>query len=65
MKNSFIAIVLTTLLFSCQNKAQDKVSSRCINNKLWLKRTIYQFKVKDLYGDDFDFSTLKERKLWL
>ena len=63
MKKSFIAIVLTTLLFSCQNKAQNKVTSVATNNSIMAKETIYQFKVTDLYGEEFDFSTLKGKKI--
>ena len=29
------------------------------------QQTIYQFKVKDLYGNDFDFATLKGKKIML
>jgi len=65
MKNSFIAIVLTTLLFSCQNKAQNNVSSVATNNISMEKKTIYQFKVTDLNGDEFDFSTLKGKKIMI
>ena len=65
MKNSFIAILLTTLLFSCQNKAQDKVSYVASNNNIMAKETIYQFKVKDLSGDDFDFSSLQGKKVMI
>lgn len=65
MKNSFITILLTTLLFSCQNKAQDKVNYVASNNNIMAKETIYQFKVKDLSGDDFDFSTLKGKKIMI
>ncbi|CAM3627944.1 glutathione peroxidase [Flavobacterium gelidilacus] len=64
MKNSFIAIVLTTLLFSCQNKAQEKVATVAANNPtIMTKENIYQFKVTDLYGAEFDFSTLKGKKI--
>lgn len=63
MKKSFIAIVLTTLLFSCQNKAQNKVSAVATNQKNMEKENIYQFKVTDLSGEVFDFSTLKGKKI--
>jgi len=63
MKKSFITIVLTTLLFSCQNKAQNKVTSVATNNSIMEKETIYQFKVTNLYGEEFDFSTLKGKKI--
>jgi glutathione peroxidase len=65
MKKSLIAIVLTTFLFSCQNKAQDKVSSVAANNTIMAKENIYQFKVTDLYGEEFDFSTLKGKKIMI
>lgn len=65
MKKSLIAIVLTTFLFSCQNKAQDKVSSIAANTTTMAKENIYQFKVTDLYGDEFDFSTLKGKKIMI
>ena len=65
MKNSFIAILLTTLLFSCQNKAQDKVSYVVSNSNVMAKETIYQFNVKDLSGDDFDFSSLQGKKVMI
>ena len=65
MKNSFIAIVLTTLLFSCQNKAQDKALAVASNNSNMVKETIYQFKVTDLSGEAFDFSTLEGKKIMI
>lgn len=65
MKKSFIAIVVITLLFSCQNKAQDKVSAVAANNTIMEKETIYQFKVTDLTGEEFDFSTLKGKKIMI
>ncbi|WP_339888614.1 glutathione peroxidase [uncultured Flavobacterium sp.] len=63
MKKSFIAIVLTALLFSCQNKAQNKALSVASNTKIMEKENIYQFKVTDLNGEEFDFSTLKGKKI--
>lgn len=65
MKKSFIAIVLTTFLFSCQNRAQDKVSSVAANNTTMTKENIYQFKVTDLFGEEFDFSSLKGKKIMI
>ncbi|WP_338377283.1 glutathione peroxidase [uncultured Flavobacterium sp.] len=63
MKKSFITILLATLLFSCQNKAQNHVTSVATNNSIMAKETIHQFKVTDLYGDEFDFSSLKGKKI--
>lgn len=53
------------LLWSCQNQAQ----KNNINNKTMetptavAAETIYQFKVKDLYGEEFDFASLKGKKI--
>ena len=30
-----------------------------------MTKTIYDFKVKDLYGEEFDFSTLKGKKIMI
>lgn len=65
MKKSLIAIVLTTFLFSCQNRAQDKVSSVAANTTTMTKENIYQFKVTDLFGEEFDFSSLKGKKIMI
>jgi len=52
------------LMVSCQNQAQTKtVASKSDNNKTMAKETIYQFKVKDLYGEEFDFASLKGKKV--
>ena len=52
------------LMISCQNQAQTKsVASKSDNNKTMAKETIYQFKVKDLYGEEFDFASLKGKKV--
>ena len=52
------------LMVSCQNQAQTKmVASKSDNNKTMAKETIYQFKVKDLYGEEFDFASLKGKKI--
>lgn len=48
MKNILIAMLLLSITFL---KAQD------------MKQNIYQFKVTDLYGNEFDFSTLKGKKI--
>ncbi len=65
-----IGIVLSTLALSC-DKAQDTKKQLAINtdeNSTALqnsKENIYQFKVKDLYGSDFDFSSLKGKKIMI
>lgn len=53
------------LLFSCQNQAQTKTTKKTDKTKTMSASTIYQFKVKDLYGKEFDFSTLKGKKVMI
>jgi glutathione peroxidase len=55
----FIAILI---LSSCQNQAQNN-NKAMESQKPVQTQTIYQFKVTDLYGKEFDFSTLKGKKL--
>ena len=55
----FIAILI---LSSCQNQAQNNNKSM-ETQKPVQSQTIYQFKVTDLYGKEFDFSKLKGKKL--
>ena len=50
-------------LFSCQNQAQTNDLKSSKKNKVMTAATIYQFKVKDLYGEEFDFSSLKGKKV--
>ncbi len=69
MKNTLLLIAFTAF-FSCKNQAQE-VSVSTINtvdltnlksNKME-KQNIYQFKVTDLSGKEFDFATLKGKKI--
>lgn len=50
-------------LYSCQNQAQNKVSNQLTSAQPMEKQTIYQFKVKDLEGNEFDFASLKGKKI--
>lgn len=50
-------------LYSCQNQAQNKVSNQVTSVQAMEKQTIYQFKVKDLEGNEFDFASLKGKKI--
>lgn len=51
-------------LSSCQNQAQNNVAPiKEIKELVMEKQTIYQFKVKDLSGDEFDFASLKGKKI--
>jgi len=63
-----IAILISTvcLFCSCQNKEQLVASNAFVvtsNNEIMEKETIYQFKVKDLAGNEFDFNSLKGKKI--
>ena len=55
----FIAILI---LSSCQNQAQNNIKAMESQTPVQTQ-AIYQFKVTDLYGKEFDFSTLKGKKL--
>ena len=59
-----ILLLLSVIsLYSCQNQAQNKVSNQVTSVQPMEKQTIYQFKVKDLEGNDFDFASLKGKKI--
>jgi glutathione peroxidase len=51
------------LLFSCQNKAQNAMSSNTNSSVTMTKQSIHQFKVTDLSGNTFDFASLKGKKV--
>lgn len=53
-------------MLSCHNQAQNqgKSTQKSENNTTKMeKQTIYQFKVTDLYGNEFDFASLKGKKI--
>ena len=69
MKNSLLLLMITAF-FSCKNYSQEISVSTTnivdINKNVQIKmekQTIYQFKVKDLSGKEFDFATLKGKKI--
>lgn len=64
MKKLVILAGVAIMLFSCQNHAQTKkATTTATKTKTMSKETIYQYKVKDLYGEEFDFSKLKGKKI--
>ena len=63
MKKSLLLFLAITSLWSCQNQAQNKTSTQSKSETPMSAETIYQFKVEDLSGDAFDFSTLKGKKI--
>jgi glutathione peroxidase len=64
MKKLVTLFSVVALFFSCQNQAQKKQTTTATATTIPMaKETIYQFKVEDLSGDSFDFSTLKGKKI--
>lgn len=64
MKNIFMAVVLASLIGCQQNNAQNKTAKAGNQKeKVMAKENIYQFKVTDLYGKQFDFASLKGKKV--
>lgn len=64
MKKVVTLFSVVALFFSCQNQAQKKQTTTVTATTTPMaKETIYQFKVEDLSGNTFDFSTLKGKKI--
>lgn len=61
MKSSFLIIFSCFLLMSCQNQAQTKKENKVTQPAM--KQSIYTFKVEDLEGNEFDFASLKGKKI--
>lgn len=61
MRKSVLLLTIL-ILFSCRNQAQN--NKKTMETQAPVKtETIYQFKVTDLYGKEFDFATLKGKKI--
>lgn len=52
-----------SLLFSCKNQAQEAAVVKPLNTNTMSKETIYSYKVNDLSGSEFDFASLKGKKI--
>lgn len=64
MKKLVLAFAFISCFACQQNQAQNKTAkSVAEKNKTMAKENIYQFKVKDLEGKDFDFASLKGKKI--
>ncbi|NBU80815.1 MAG: glutathione peroxidase [Flavobacteriaceae bacterium] len=58
-----IVLFITVLtIYSCQNQAQNRKKTM-ESQQVISAETIYQFKVTDLYGKEFDFASLKGKKI--
>lgn len=63
MKNVILAFGLLFVL-GCQGQNQNKKTMETAQkNKVMTTQTIYQFKVKDIEGKEFDFASLKGKKI--
>ena len=65
MKKLLVLTCSALFLFSCQNQAQSKKSNKNKSEIAMEKQNIYQFKVEDLSGNVFDFSSLKGKKVMI
>lgn len=68
MKKIILLSCSVLLLWSCQSNAQPNSDTNTTENNKTMNtavkaETIYQFKVKDLYGQEFDFASLKGKKI--
>lgn len=64
MKKALLMCCLPLLFFNCQSNAQ-KNNNEAHHPETMNKETIYQFKVEDLEGNEFDFATLKGKKVMI
>jgi glutathione peroxidase len=59
-------LVMAFLMISCQNQAQNAQNQTITDSKTkttMKKQSIHQFKVTDLEGNEFDFASLKGKKV--
>ncbi|MGG5506414.1 MULTISPECIES: glutathione peroxidase [unclassified Myroides] len=63
MKNYVLAFALLALSPSIVKANEYVKQTATMKETAKNKQTIYQFKVKDLYGNDFDFASLKGKKI--
>ncbi len=61
-----ILLILLLVLSACNQTIKDKkISTKMTTKTATDLEDIYQFKMTDLYGNDFDFSSLKGKKLMI
>lgn len=63
MKTILYLIAASFLFCSCQGQTSQAIKTINTNTTTMEKQNIYQFKVEDLSGKTFDFSTLKGKKI--
>lgn len=65
MKSLILAFGLLFMI-GCQGQKQNKKNMETTaKSKVATAQTIYEFKVKDIEGNDFDFATLKGKKIMI
>ncbi|WP_396172541.1 glutathione peroxidase [Flavobacterium sp.] len=67
MKLNLLPIVCCLILISCQNQAQNKkeTSATTTKSEVMAQGDIYSFKVKDIEGKEFDFESLRGKKVMI
>ncbi|MDG2433162.1 glutathione peroxidase [Flavobacterium sp.] len=65
MKNGLLIVVLSILFLGCQNKSKTNKEIKNKTEQTMHKENLHQFKVVDLSGNEFDFSTLKGKKVMI
>lgn len=63
MKNLLFLMSCVVLLLSCKNQAQTNKTNSSTKSTVMTKQSIHQFTVKDLSGNEFDFASLKGKKI--
>lgn len=65
MKKILLLTLAALTLLGCQNKNENKIMAMNTDQTTTTltKENIYQFKVTDLYGKEFDFASLKGKKV--
>jgi glutathione peroxidase len=65
MKKILFVACSVLFLLSSQGNAQKKTEKHSKTESVMAKQSIHQFKVEDLYGNTFDFASLKGKKVMI
>lgn len=65
MKLFHIFTTILVVVFACNQTTKNSQTTNNLTENTMEKASIYNFKVKDLSGNDFDFSTLKGKKIMI
>lgn len=68
MKRKLLITLMAVIAFSCKNQ-EDSIKNKAVNVESIQENTagedIYQFKVKDISGNEFDLASLKGKKVMI